>query len=258
MSNHNSFRVLFDKIASVYFKDKFIFLHWKWPSDGTNTVPIVPAYCRSLLVWNWHTGVNVPHAPARQISVLTIVFLCLFWKITFVCNWCKLLQATDVFRVAETTASINWDNCTNFAKAQKPTCYKCFQCGLCGSGVMLQRTPQNGQCKLHNFRFFVQGGPNLAIGLPTSWQCLRRSTCRDEIVLSTKFGTVPEESAVIFFQVCYVMTRCLSDSVPITCWCSVETDERIKLVFITEASFRLILHCVVRKFRYLHNMGTPV
>jgi len=198
MSNHNSCRVLFDKIASVYFKDKFVFLHWKWPSDGTNTVPIVPAYCRSLLVWNWHTGVNVPHAPARQISVLTIVFLCLFWKITFVCNWCKLLQATDVFRVAETTASINWDNCTNFAKAQKPTCDKCFQCGLCGSGVMLQRTPQNGQCKLHNFRFFVQGGPNLAIGLPRSWQCLRRSTCRDEIVLSTKFGTVPEESAVIF------------------------------------------------------------
>jgi len=258
MSNHNSFRVLFDKIASVYFKDKFIFLHWKWPSDGTNTVPIVPAYCRSLLVWNWHTGVNVPHAPARQISVLTIVFLCLFWKITFVCNWCKLLQATDVFRVAETTASINWDNCTNFAKAQKPTCYKCFQCGLCGSGVMLQRTPQNGQCKLHNFRFFVQGGPNLAIGHTNKltmfttlnvpwWNCSKY-----------KVWNSTRRKCRYFFQVCYVMTRCLSDSVPITCWCSVETDERIKLVFITEASFRLILHCVIRKFRYLHNMGTPV
>jgi len=43
--------VLFDKIASVYFVEKnvLIFLHWKWPAEGTGTVPIVSAHFRSLL-----------------------------------------------------------------------------------------------------------------------------------------------------------------------------------------------------------------
>jgi len=52
ISNHNSFRVLFDKIASgfriFYLKNIFIFHHWKWPAHGTSTVPIVSAYFRSL------------------------------------------------------------------------------------------------------------------------------------------------------------------------------------------------------------------
>jgi len=52
ISNHNSFRVLFAKITSVYFiwKNIYIFLHRKWPGQGTSTEPIVglPAYCRSL------------------------------------------------------------------------------------------------------------------------------------------------------------------------------------------------------------------
>jgi len=43
ISNHNSFRVLFDKIPSVYFIGKiyiFKFQRWKWPAKGTvSTVP---------------------------------------------------------------------------------------------------------------------------------------------------------------------------------------------------------------------------
>ena len=35
VSNRNSFRVLFDEIASVY---------WKWPVQGTGTVPVVSAH----------------------------------------------------------------------------------------------------------------------------------------------------------------------------------------------------------------------
>ena len=46
ISNYNSFRVLFDEIASVYFISK-IYL-WKWPVQGTSTVPIVSAHCWSL------------------------------------------------------------------------------------------------------------------------------------------------------------------------------------------------------------------
>ena len=37
--------MLFDKIASVYLKK---YLYWKWPAQGTSTVPIVSAHFRSL------------------------------------------------------------------------------------------------------------------------------------------------------------------------------------------------------------------
>jgi len=41
--------VLFDKIASVYYLKKIlIFYHWKWPAQGTGTVPIVSAHFRSV------------------------------------------------------------------------------------------------------------------------------------------------------------------------------------------------------------------
>jgi len=35
-SNHNSFRVLFDNVASVFYiwKNILIFYHWKWAADG--------------------------------------------------------------------------------------------------------------------------------------------------------------------------------------------------------------------------------
>jgi len=53
ISKHNSFRVLFDKIVSVYFiwkkNNMYIFWHWKWPAQGTSTVPVVSAHFRSLL-----------------------------------------------------------------------------------------------------------------------------------------------------------------------------------------------------------------
>jgi len=52
ISNHNSFRVLFDKNCFVIFylkKYNFIFQHWKWSAQGTSTVPIVSAHFRSLL-----------------------------------------------------------------------------------------------------------------------------------------------------------------------------------------------------------------
>ena len=52
ISNHNGFRVLFDKIASVYFifKDIVICQHWKRPAQGTGTVPVVSAQCRSRVI----------------------------------------------------------------------------------------------------------------------------------------------------------------------------------------------------------------
>jgi len=52
ISNHDSFRVLFDEIASVYvyMENIFTFQHWKWPAQGTSTVPIVSAHFRSLLL----------------------------------------------------------------------------------------------------------------------------------------------------------------------------------------------------------------
>jgi len=55
ISNHNSFLVLFDKTASVYFiwKNIFIFQHWKWPAQGTSTVPIVSAHFRALFLQPW-------------------------------------------------------------------------------------------------------------------------------------------------------------------------------------------------------------
>jgi len=37
ISNHNSFRVMFDKIASVYFIEKYInILALEWPAQGTS------------------------------------------------------------------------------------------------------------------------------------------------------------------------------------------------------------------------------
>ena len=52
ISNHNSIRVLFDKIASVlfYLKNILIFQHWKCPAQGTGTVPIVSAHFQSLWI----------------------------------------------------------------------------------------------------------------------------------------------------------------------------------------------------------------
>jgi len=49
ISNHNSFRVLFDKIAFVHFVWK-IYLHlaFEMASQGTSTVPVVSAHFRSL------------------------------------------------------------------------------------------------------------------------------------------------------------------------------------------------------------------
>jgi len=49
ISNDNSFRVLFDKIVSVYFIWKYIYiLALEMASLGTSTVPIVSAHFRSL------------------------------------------------------------------------------------------------------------------------------------------------------------------------------------------------------------------
>ena len=50
ISNHNNFRVLFDKIASVYFicKNIFTFQHRIWPAQETRNVPVVSAHFRSI------------------------------------------------------------------------------------------------------------------------------------------------------------------------------------------------------------------
>jgi len=34
-----------------YLRNILIFLHWKWPVQGTGTVPVVSAYFRSPLTW---------------------------------------------------------------------------------------------------------------------------------------------------------------------------------------------------------------
>ena len=49
ISNHNSLRVLFDKIASVCFiwKNIFIFYHWKWPAQEPCSTG---SHCRSLIL----------------------------------------------------------------------------------------------------------------------------------------------------------------------------------------------------------------
>jgi len=55
ISNHSCFRVLFDKTASVYFigNSIVIFWQWKWPAQGTGTVPIVSAHFRSVSAREW-------------------------------------------------------------------------------------------------------------------------------------------------------------------------------------------------------------
>ena len=51
--NDISFRVLFDKNCFRIFccKNIFVFWRWKWPAQGTSTVPIVSAHFRSLFCW---------------------------------------------------------------------------------------------------------------------------------------------------------------------------------------------------------------
>jgi len=67
-----SFRVLFDKISSVYLKNIFIFWYWKWPAQGTSTVPIVSAHFRSLFFTGkkllYAGGGCVPLAPLWCLS----------------------------------------------------------------------------------------------------------------------------------------------------------------------------------------------
>jgi len=50
------------------------------------------------------------------------------------------------------------------------------------------------------------------------------------------------------------MALCMCTSV--TSQSSVETVERIEVVFRMEASFAYIIHCIVREFVYLQNKGT--
>jgi len=52
----------------------------------------------------------------------------------------------------------------------------------------------------------------------------------------------------------YAMALCMCTSV--TSQSSVETVERIEVVFRMEASFAYIVHCIVREFMYLQNKGT--
>ena len=51
VSNHNSFRVLFGKIASLYFFEKYInILALEILAQETGTVPVVSAHFRSPLI----------------------------------------------------------------------------------------------------------------------------------------------------------------------------------------------------------------
>ena len=91
-SNYNSFRVLFDKNCFRIFslKNIFIFLHWKWPAQGTSTVPIVSAHFRSLLAANTNVawfGFLFQYAHLSQYTV---------------CSEFHFLAATEISRVVYT------------------------------------------------------------------------------------------------------------------------------------------------------------
>ena len=67
ISNHNSLRVLFDKIASVYFiRENILYFsigYGHWPAQGTSTVPVVSAHFPSLL----YGGISIP---LRRVTLL--------------------------------------------------------------------------------------------------------------------------------------------------------------------------------------------
>ena len=80
ISNRNSFQVLFDKIASVYFISKIYFSIRN--AQGTSAVPIVSAHFRSLYtsldgrrqtVWEGLAAFQAKAEP-HNVSRLTFIF----------------------------------------------------------------------------------------------------------------------------------------------------------------------------------------
>ena len=75
ISNHNSFRVLFDKSSSIFFiwKNILIFYHRKWPAQGTGTVSL---YRRTFVPYSFfvplvlYTLTVNPRLKAKVMSFL--------------------------------------------------------------------------------------------------------------------------------------------------------------------------------------------
>jgi len=71
ISNHNNFRVeccLTKLLPYVLLENILIFQRWKWPAQGTGTVPIVSAHFRSPLA-PVGTAENVRNEPIRLLTV---------------------------------------------------------------------------------------------------------------------------------------------------------------------------------------------
>jgi len=76
ISNHNSFRVLYAKIASVYFIRK-TYLYFSIGNGQPSTVPNVSAHFRSLLPMKQinETSRRVPKLKAQFVKIFTDIFL---------------------------------------------------------------------------------------------------------------------------------------------------------------------------------------
>jgi len=79
--NHNSFRVLFDASVAYILFEKNIYKYWKWPTQGTCTVPIVSAHFSSPFYRRRYTvklsvlHENCTHADERHQS-LSLELVC--------------------------------------------------------------------------------------------------------------------------------------------------------------------------------------
>ena len=70
ISNRNSFRVLFDKIASVirifYSKKLFMFQHWKWPAQLYHAIRYDTRCCFNVQSKADICQINLPHGADNQ------------------------------------------------------------------------------------------------------------------------------------------------------------------------------------------------
>jgi len=107
ISNHNSFWVLFDKIASIYFSRKIyscFSIGNGLPAQGTSTVPVVSTHFRCLLL-QWQTA-------------NTEVWLCQF-------NFCNSIQLILI------VPSVLWHCWLGVRKSIRPVKNRVMRC-WCG------------------------------------------------------------------------------------------------------------------------------
>jgi len=119
--NHKSFRVLFDKIASVYFIWK-IYKYTdgsdamsKWPAHRTSTVPVVSAHFRSLCMATFSRRTSSLCKPWGFYSCLHLDVrcqtetetVCTKYRSTLL-TWRGLLTAIIIFRCHQSVILLNY------------------------------------------------------------------------------------------------------------------------------------------------------